>query len=707
MTSNKAIQPQGINVNINLGNELPEKAQGNLSLAVATILAIVSASHALEVRADTTLETITVQGVRPPEPRTPDYTFLNWSINRAQNTMSRGYNDTTGHQDLNYNYPNFDHLIDETPGSCAVMKSNPINISSGAKSERETDFSSHTTEMPLYFERIYNSRTPRGNILGNGWRTNIEYTLWENAPGKIDLYRPDGSQLHFTKLANSNNWIDDAPGSIALVTYDPATSTFIHFTGDGLIETYIKSSNVAYQIENIKNKSGTGWTYTYSANTFGGILKQPMSVTHTSGKQIILNWTDGKLTSVRDPAGNLYHYTYTQPVSPANFLLSSATMPDGLVIQYHYSSTPGGLIGKSINGVRYSTFAYQRYEWMVYDESGNGGIADAYHAISSEHAGGVERSTFEYTLKLDDYSGRIITVKETNPLGKQTTYNFTDGKLISTTGHPSSSCPASYKEQSYDANGFPDVVSDFNGNLTNFDYAPDGKLLRETIAAGTPQQKTIDYVWNERRLPSKVTVSGQLETSYIYDDKDKPTSISTKNLSSTGIPGQTRTTTYSYTRHPSGMLATAKVDGPAPGDGDSETFAYDTEGNLTSLKSSVDHTITYANYNGLGQPGRVIGANGEVVDYGYDSRGRLTLIRNYFDGANPAETKFKYNLNGLLESETSPDGVETKYVYDDARRLLREYSRMADGTYIQKRYTYNNASLMTSIVTERAATIIP
>lgn len=620
--------------------------------------------------------------------------------------MSRGYNDTTGHQELTYNYPNFDHLIDETQGSCSVMKSNPINISNGSKVEHEIDFSSMVTEMPLYFERTYNSRTPGGTILGEGWRTNIELSLGWDGIDKIELYRPDGRRLHYTKLQGSDRWTDDAPGSIAYITRDAGTDTFSHYPSDGLIEKYARGpGSYVYQIREIKNKANVGWSFVYSTNTYAGSYKQPVTITHTSGKQITLSWTNGKLTSVSDPNGNIYQYTYTAPPTPFNYTLDSVTMPDGMVQKYHYTTMPGGLTGKSINGVRYSTFTYQHYEWFVPDGTGGGGYANVWHAASSEHAGGIERSSFEYTLKIDDYSGRIISTKETNPLGKQTSYNFIDGKLVSTAGHASSSCPASYKEQTYDANGFPDIVSDFNGNLTNFDYASDGKLLREVAAVGTPQQKTTNYVWNERRLPSTITLSGQLETSYTYDDKDKPTSISAKNLSSTGVPGQIRTTTYTYTRHPSGMLATVKVDGPASGDGDSEIFTYDAEGNLTSLKNSLNHTISYANYNGLGQPGRVVGANGEVVDYSYDSRGRVTLIRNYFDGTNPVDTKFKYNLNGLLESKTTPDGVEIKYAYDDARRLMREYRRVADGTYIQKRYTYNNASLVTSIVTERTTTV--
>ncbi len=82
---------------------------------------------------------------------------------------------------------------------------------------------------------------------------------------------------------------------------------------------------------------------------------------------------------------------------------------------------------------------------------------------------------------------KIRTI-ETNPLGRTTTYAYEDGRQTSVTGAASPRCAASYKERSYDANGYPDLVHDFADNLTDFDYSPQGYLLKQTEAVGTGAQ---------------------------------------------------------------------------------------------------------------------------------------------------------------------------------------------------------------------------
>ena len=75
-------------------------------------------------------------------------------------------------------------------------------------------------------------------------------------------------------------------------------------------------------------------------------------------------------------------------------------------VTYHYelASDVGALTGKSVNGVRYSTFAY--------NSSG--------YATKTEH-NGLEKYTLTYST-----TGAVLTVVETNPLGKNTTYTFED-----------------------------------------------------------------------------------------------------------------------------------------------------------------------------------------------------------------------------------------------------------------------------------------
>ncbi len=71
--------------------------------------------------------------------------------------------------------------------------------------------------------------------------------------------------------------------------------------------------------------------------------------------------------------------------------------------------------------------------------------------------------------------------------------------MVSTKGDPSPNCPASYKEQSYDANGYPDLVHDFQDNLTNFDYSAQGYLLKRVEAVGSSAERTTLQEWDTTR----------------------------------------------------------------------------------------------------------------------------------------------------------------------------------------------------------------
>jgi YD repeat-containing protein len=151
------------------------------------------------------------------------------------------------------------------------------------------------------------------------------------------------------------------------------------------------------------------------------------------------------------------------------------------------------------------------------------------------------------------------------------------------------------------------------------------------------------------------------------------------------------------------MLASVVVDGPLTGSADAVTQSFDAKGNLTSVSNSLGHTTTYASYNALGQPGRVTGPNGDITDYTYDARGRASTEKRFVNSAWQTTT-YKYNAAGLLESITRPDGQKRTYVYDAARRLMREYEPESATTFAQKRYTYNDMSLVTRVDTERTTT---
>jgi RHS repeat-associated protein len=607
---------------------------------------------------------------------------------------------------------------------------NPIVLATGNKVEHELDFAAEG-EMALHLRRTYNHLWTYRSLFGKHWLSNFDYTLVRQ-PGSnntiIWAQRPDGRRIKFIKPPGDSKWLEDKASAIAYIEAAPAnTPGFILHTEDRMTERY---DSYGY-IQTRHNVHGIGWTFHYT-----GTYVQ--SVTHTSGRSVQFKWVANQLKEVIDPQGNSYTYTYdANAFGSGQHRLASTTHAGapGTTIAYHYenASFPGALTGKSYSGVRYSTFAYD----------GNG------RAIRSEHAGGVDRHLYSYDLGasspppddpvpdppppggicdfetgictdpqgVDDPSDDGVAIAqneqraiaadailsssypdlvttETNALNKDAAYIITDHKMTSISGYPSAYCAARLRDITYDANGYPDTVQDFNGNITDHDHNAKGQVIKTIEGVGTLEARTTTYSWHAslHRLES-VTVVGHASAAYTYDADQRVTSVTIKNLSAHGVLNQTHTTTYSYSKHPNGLLATMTVDGPLPGTGDAVVTTFSAQGDRISVRNSLNHTVSYSQHNALGRPGRITGANGEVVEYQYDARGRVTRTRTFRNGGQQ-DTATVYNAAGLLQSVTTPDGITTTYIHDAARRL-KEITRNEPGGTARQVLTHNNASQVT------------
>ena len=548
---------------------------------------------------------------------------------------------------------------------------NPIIASTGNKIEPETDFVG-TGEAALFLHREYNKYWDGVGLFGKQWISNFDYKLSfggaeVNAcyprPGGgacgigtntvIYAHRPDARTIKFVKNATDGIFYEDKANSVAKIVQQ-ADGSFVLYGEDNDVEKYSSAGYVA----EVKSETGVGWTYAYNGT-------YPIRVTHTSGRYVDFVWTSGQLTSVRDMAGNYYGYAYlANRFGSGLHLLSAASKPGtpSTAIAYHYEDTrfPGALTGKSIGGVRYSYFTYSF-----------GG-----RATSSEHGSGRDRYSFNY-LGTGDPNETAADV--TNPLGLTTTLSFTNGREQASNRLGAQYCPAASRYKTLDANGNEDLVQDFNNNVTDYDYNAKGQLVRKVEASGTAQARTTDYIWDgtRNRLVS-VTVVGEKRTEFTYTADNRPAAITETNLSANGVVNQSRAVSYTYAKHANGMLATVTVDGPIAGTGDVVVTSYNEYGDLVSVANSLGHATTYSNHNGLGQPNRITGANGEITDFIYDAQGRATTVRRWIAGV-AADTVNAYNAQGLLASVTQADGAVTHYEYDSARRLTRTW-RAANGT---------------------------
>lgn len=612
---------------------------------------------------------------------------------------------------------------------------NPVVFSTGNKIEPETDFTS-AGEMPLSLTRTYNHYWDGIGIFGRRWLSNYDYKLLfttddptspcyprpGNTPcdptGKtIWAQRADGRKIKFNYATSPTpGWYEDKPTPIAKVL--KSGTAYQLYSEDHTVEIY----DAAGFPSSIKNQQGIGWTFQYDGNHY------LTRVTHASGRHVDFTWSGGLLTQITDPAGNVFRYTYKTiavtssliassqpqtmalispmllpvkelddppptppdpPVQTMVALLTGTTLPGSapttLTYYYEDSRFQTALTGVAINNVRYS--------WFSYDAGAR--------AIETKHANGVERYQFAYTL---DASNSITNATVTNPLGKQTSYEFNaKGDPTKVSGLASMHCAAADKFTEYDDAGYPSGTIDFAGHITTYSYAPTGQLLQQVAGDGTPQARTTNYVWDTvNNRVSKITLEGDHETTYVYDPDNRLTSVAVKNLSTkvAASTGQTRTTIYTYTTWPNGMLASRTEDGPLAGSGDAVTVSYSQSGDLLSVKNALGQTTTYDGYNGLGLPGSITGPNGDKHSYIYDARGRITDHQINRNGGTQ-HTYYEYDSFGRLSRVTQPDGHAHSYQYDTAGRLTSEYEPEGGGMFAQTVYTYNAMSLPTSIKKQR------
>ena len=262
-------------------------------------------------------------------------------------------------------------------------------------------------------------------------------------------------------------------------------------------------------------------------------------------------------------------------------------------------------------------------------------------------------------------------------------------RLIWTESELTASCSGSIISTSYDANGNQDIEADHYNVKTDYDYDTDDRLTRKTTGIGpngeTDQQQITEYVWdavrkgrlNQIKVYGTSTAQPLSTTTYAYypDGDARARLLQSVTVANQGAGDVgTLTTTYAYTLHPNGMVASMTVDGPLSGSGDAVTYNYDSAGNLLTVKNSLNHTITYANYTALGLPGKVTSANGAVTQYTWNARGQVLTETRTVDGVAQTTTTL-YDDRGRPVKVTMPDGNWVETAYDAFDRVTSVFKR--------------------------------
>lgn len=592
----------------------------------------------------------------------------------------------------------------ETEEQCFV--GNPINASVGNKYQLETDFVGSGSN-PLRFERHFNSFAGRsmshnglyrfstdGNrsvrasldpsnepslravaidVIGVNWRHTYNRAIkFSGLSGlsSASVYRQTGKVFVFNKYNGS--WVSDADVNYSLTELTDGggnTTGWEIGTPSDQLETYTADGKLL----EIEDKNGVAVTLSYDAmgrlstatDHYGRSLTFGYAAVPQSGAEW---WEDSavenRITSVADAAGKTYSYEYD-----TEGRLWKVTNPDMSVREYLYENSSyefalTGIIDE--NGDRYASWEY--------DSDGRAHVS--YHGVAADIT---ERVDIAYSKGFYEpyhtLNGATITKAQGTP--DEVIEQASFSRYLGISKVNSAFVGPNGRSQTYDSAGNIERRTDFNGNVTYRQYNSRNLVSSLTEAETTPLERVTTFAWHTNyRLPELVTRpsvygTGNYVTDYVYvSGLPRLQRIDESGFEPDGT-AIARSTSFTYTAD--GQIET--VDGPRIDVTDVTTFRYydcatgDECGQLEEIENALGQITTFDAYDAVGRLLQSTDPNGLVTSYGYDDRGRVTLVTFMPTAGLARVTSITYDDVGQLETVSTPDGQVLTYGYDTAHKL--------------------------------------
>jgi hypothetical protein len=325
-----------------------------------------------------------------------------------------------------------------------VNVGDPINLGGGNHYEVDTDIS-YSSTSPISFTRYYNSQLQQ-------WTNNLQIHLAETntATGDfISLTRENGD-IYIFKNDGSGNWL-------------PTTSDII-----GQLLTTSTGFSFQNSVNDIENYDTTG---------------KLINIIKLGGQIINFNYNNnGFLSSVSDQYNNTLNITITNPASCSGSVITNLNfISNGSSIANNYSYTYGSGTSCQITQVNFPDNSYKQYIYTsnfmssLIDENQNtyanwSTITNtSLGYVTSSNSMGSALNINKYTFT---YTSNSTTI--TDSLGNSNTLNNTIINGINYTKGSSTICVDCKGLQAnttnYDALGNLTSSTDFNGNITNYNY---------------------------------------------------------------------------------------------------------------------------------------------------------------------------------------------------------------------------------------------
>ena len=583
------------------------------------------------------------------------------------------------------------------------------NYKPGRVTTTVTDLVVPAPGLPIQISRTYDSLVSgTSSDFGFGWSLGINLQM-QIAPTNDVTFTINGQQktFYFTPPTQGFTFIYTPQYTAEPGFFGTLQASASNCSGNLLVKTgsvYICAIGYApYQPTTLVYTDPYGRTYTVGGT---GALQSvqdlanntltvtPTGITSSNGLSVpFVRDTQGRITQITDPLGNVYAYAYdsfgnlasvTYPglTTPAQYTYNTAhlytggTDPRGNALPSTTYDTSGRLQTVTDALAQTTSYAYNvagNTTTTTYppDANGNTGTAtmvyDSYGMLLSSTDPLGNTTTNAY-----DANHNLLSV--TDPLGHTTSYTYdSNGNKASVTYPKTATSVNTTSTTVYNASSEQTQTTDELGNVRNFTYdanfwpkgASDsiGPIVSFTFNVnGTMAAKSVGY---------DLTATSSVATAYTYDAYGNMT-------------GQTdalgRQTQYTYDTL--GRLSSTTA--PAGG---ATTNTYDALGNLKTSAQPLGRTNSYtydANTNKLSQTD----ANGHTTTYQYDALNRLTIVTY---PTSPASTMaYTYDFRNNAIKTTDQANHVTSNVYDLAGRLTSTTAAFGTAQAATISYTYNN-----------------
>jgi RHS repeat-associated protein len=420
-------------------------------------------------------------------------------------------------------------------------------------------------------------------------------------------------------LGHTTKYTYDANGNLETVTDGNGRTTTYTYDGDN---------------ERTKTKEPNGTTTETGYDAMGHVTSQTDGNKHTT--TYLLDYL-GDVIESTDPLGRLKFYQYnalrelTQAVNGEEQVVSHAYDPAGLLkettypdekapaVKYEYDADGNRV--KMTDGTGTTTYTYDLLDRPVQSTNGHG-----------------DKTGWEYDLA-----------------GQQTKLTYPNGNLIT---------------RAYDKAGRLQSVTDASKNTTTFVYDPNSNLTTVVFPKGTNEQDKTTY--NNADQQTKITIAGNgvkalASLTYTRDNDGQ-----IKATTTAGALNQEKLSHAYDTNNrleKSGSTAYAYDSADNPTTLGANTSVYDAANELKTSGTNI------YGYNQIGQRVTKTPKGGQTTTYAYDDNGNLTQAKG-----GTLNVTYAYNGDGLRVSQTK--GKTTSYTTWDTHAGLPVSLGDEKNTYI-------------------------